>query len=261
MKKHISLIFAIVLFLVLPAWAGPKVALVYTTQQSAKLEAGEKDPLLTYRSAIEENGAEVIVFAQGEPESEISRKLGQLDAVLLPGGIDVDPKFYDEPPHENLEKVDVALDELEFSLLRYADEQELPVLGICRGEQIMNVHYGGSLIQDIPSHLSNNASVVHRYPKSSKEQKEHIIYITPGTRLHDLFGVSELVVNTYHHQAVKRPGKGIVVSARSADGIVEAIELEGERFVVGVQFHPEKLRKTRPQFNCLFEKFIAEAAK
>jgi len=258
--RRVILILGLLLVVVLPAWAAPKVALVYTAAQTEELAEGKKDPLALYRGAIEENGGDVIAFYQGKDESASSHKLEEVDAVLIPGGIDVDPKYYAEPPHEKLEKVDIELDELEFALLRHADARNLPVLGICRGEQIMNVHYGGSLIQDIPSQHEAEITVKHRYPKKSTARKEHLIRIVPGTRLHAIFQKDEMTVNTYHHQAVKRLGKGLIVSARAEDGIVEAIEREGERFVVGVQFHPEKVRDKHPEFNRLFAAFIGAVA-
>ncbi len=260
MTRRTVLMLSLAVLIALPAFAGPKVALVYTTQQAKELEADKKDPLAPYRSAIEANGGEVVAFYQGEGEAETPRKLAELDAVLIPGGIDVAPAYYGEAPHAKLEKVDVELDELEFTLLRHADACDLPVLGICRGEQILNVHYGGSLIQDIPSQHPADVAVKHRYPKSSPARKEHVIRLVPGTRLHALLEQDEMVVNTYHHQAVKQMGEGLIVSARAEDGIVEAIELEGDRFVVGVQFHPEKLVGKRPEFNRIFRAFLEAAA-
>ena len=260
MRRRVILVLGLLLTVMLPSWAAPKVALVYTAAQTEELAEGKKDPLTLYRSAIEENGGEVVAFHQGEGEDETARKLEDVDAVLLPGGIDVDPKYYGEPPHEKLEKVDIALDELEFALLRHADAHALPVLGICRGEQVMNVHYGESLNQDIPSQHEAEITVKHRYPKRSTARKEHVVQIVPGTRLHAIFQKEEITVNTYHHQAVKRLGEGLVVSARAEDGIVEAIEREGERFVVGVQFHPEKMRKKHPEFARVFSAFMGATA-
>ena len=260
MKRRTFLVLALAFLALLPAWAGPRVSLVYTTEQTEPFKTGERDARAQYRSAIEENGGVIVEFFQGEPEEETERKLAKLDAVMLPGGIDVDPQFYDEPHHEKLEKIDAELDEFEFTLLRYADEHRLPILGICRGEQVMNVHYGGSLIQDIPSQHRSEVTVKHRYPRSSPERKEHLVRLVPGTRLHALFEKDEVMVNTYHHQAVKRLGKGLIVSARAEDGVIEAIELEGDRFVVGVQFHPERMRGEHPEINRLFEAFLAAAA-
>lgn len=207
-----------------------------------------------------ENGGEVVAFHQGEGKDETARKLEDVDAVLIPGGIDVAPKYYSEPPHEKLEKVDIELDDLEFALLRHADAHDLPVLGICRGEQIMNVHYGGSFSQDILSQHESEVFVKHRYPKRSTARKEHLIRIVAGTRSHAILQKEEMTVNTRHHHAVKGLGKELIVSARAEDGIVEAIEREGGRFIVGVQFHPEKMRKKHPEFDRLFPAFIGATA-
>jgi len=182
-----------------------------------------------------------------------------LDGVLLPGGIDVDPRFYDEERHERLEKTDAELDALEFKVLVYADAHSLPVLGVCRGHQVLNVHAGGSLIQDIPTEHAGAVKVVHRYPKLRTEKREHAIAVTKGSVLHQLLGAERIVVNTYHHQAVKRLAPGLTTSARTDDGVVEAIERPGDRFVLGVQFHPERMRVDDGRFDALFQRLVEEA--
>lgn len=239
-----------------PGYAAPKVALVYTARQADKLRAGEEDPLRLYRAAIVENGGEVVDFYQGDPDSVVHEKLAQLDAVLLPGGGDVDPRFYNRKRHEKTGDVDAELDELEFEILRHAERKALPVLGICRGEQLLNVYYDGTLVQDIPTFWGEDNPIKHRFEGSNDPLQGHSIAITPGTRLHAIFGQTQMDVNSSHHQAVDILGAAIVVSARSPDGVIEAIERQGEPFVVGVEFHPEKMRAARPEINALFKTFI-----
>ena len=251
-----------VLALALPVLAeAPRIGLVYAAAKYTQLEQGEEDPQRLYRQAIEENGGAAVVLSQTFSQDRISAELTTLDGVLLPGGIDVDPKHYGESRHENIEKTDARLDELEFAVLRRADAHELPVLGVCRGHQVLNVYYGGTLIQDIPSEYKSETPVRHRYPKYSASRREHVVTLEPESRIRDLLGTDQLVVNTYHHQAVKHLATGFRVTARSADGIVEAIERDGSRFVLGVQFHPEKLRATDPRFNVPFQKLVEEARK
>lgn len=236
----------------------PVVGLVYSAANHAALLGGT-DRQDLYRAAITENGGAVAVIAQTVTEAELAAVLDTLDAVLLPGGIDVDPKFYGEARHEELEKTDAELDALEFRLLDHAAARGLPVLGICRGHQVMNVHFGGSLLQDIPAHFDEKPPVGHRYPDREKEKRRHPVQIAEGTLLRELLGLPEMTVNTYHHQAVNRLAAGFVVSARTGDGLVEAMERPGGPFMVGVQFHPEKMRKDNPQINRLFERFVQEA--
>ncbi|HNR29429.1 MAG TPA: gamma-glutamyl-gamma-aminobutyrate hydrolase family protein [Candidatus Hydrogenedentes bacterium] len=266
-RKHSRckrVIFAVLSLCLALAWAAaetPVIGVVYTTAQHDRLEREGKDDLRRYRAAIEENGGAVAVLAQSFDRAALDAALASLDGVLLPGGIDVDPKFYGEDRHDKLEETDAALDELEFTALDYAIERGLPVLGICRGHQVMNVHFGGSLTQDIPSHFEGNPPVAHRFPLSSKERREHPIVIEEGTVLHEVFGVTRLVVNTYHHQAVKRLADGFVVSARTEDGLVEAIERREPPFMLGVQFHPERLRAKDARFDALFARFMDEVRR
>ncbi|HOZ46074.1 MAG TPA: gamma-glutamyl-gamma-aminobutyrate hydrolase family protein [Candidatus Hydrogenedentes bacterium] len=251
--------------LVWPASAEPpNIGLVYTAEQLGKLEGADGDPLELYTQAIEANGGAVVIIPQTENSEAAQSRLPLLDGVLIPGGIDVDPKFYHETPHEHLEKTDADLDALEFAALAYARARELPVLGICRGHQLLNVYYGGSLVQDIPSQHRSAHLVVHRRPKDSEAGQgtpQHSIAIADGTLLRELLGMDTMMVNTYHHQAVKDLAPGLKASARSEDGIIEAIEAFGPVFMLGVQFHPEKMREDEPRFNAIFVRFIAEAAK
>lgn len=262
-KTRIPVVLCLVLLLSTTlAWAeAPRIGLIYATAKVERLEKESKDPQQQYRAAIEDNGGVVVVLGQSHDARAITEKLKSLDAVLLPGGIDVDPQFYGESRHERLEKTDAELDRLEFRALDHAKANHLPVLGICRGHQVLNVYYGGSLIQDIPTEYETEVKVKHRYPPGSKAPREHPITITPDSLLHRLLGTERIVVNTYHHQAVKRVAEGFAVVARSEDGIVEAIERGGEAPILGVQFHPEKIRGKRPEFDALFAWLVEESRK
>ncbi len=239
----------------------PRIGLIYRAEAFTKLEQKGEDGLRRYREAIETHGGLITVLSQTYDPEALESCLEQLDGVLLPGGIDVDPKYYGEEPHECLGKVDVGLDQLEFKVLDYATKRRLPVLGVCRGLQVLNVHFGGSLIQDIPSQYEGTSKVAHRNPRGSKERAAHPITIEPGSILYELLGCERIGVNSMHHQAVKALATGFVVSARSDDGIVEAIEYSGQPLILGVQFHPEGLRLTDARFDALFKRLIAEANK
>jgi len=240
---------------------GPNIGLIYAAPKFVKLQEKGKDDQRPYRDAVEDNGGMVVVVSQTYAPERVDALLPGLDGVLLPGGIDVDPEHYGEERHEKLEKTDAALDRLEFKVLDHAKARGLPVLGVCRGHQVLNVYFGGTLVQDIPSECHCPCTVVHRYSALSKEKKEHPITIEKGSLLQELFGTERLVVNTYHHQAVRDLAPGFVIAARTDDSVVEAIEGTAAPFILGVQFHPEKLRPKDPRFNAPFRRLVEEARK
>ena len=150
-----------------------------------------------------------------------------LDGLLLAGGSDVDPAIYGALPRPETGPADRDRDNLETALLRAALAFDLPVLAICRGLQLLNVTLGGTLAQHIVGH------------KCPDKQDAHRITIAPHSRLRSIVGVDEYVVNSRHHQCVDRVAAGLVVAARAPDGVIEALELAGKRFVLAVQWHPE----------------------
>jgi putative glutamine amidotransferase len=177
--------------------------------------------------------------------------------LVLSGGSDVDPALYGAAPHSKLGRVSRARDDFELALVRDALRRRLPVLGICRGHQLLNVALGGTLIQDIP------AAVVGDVPHDSRRERwevAHEVAFTPGTRLHSLFAGRTVAVNSFHHQAIDRLGDGLVVSARSRDDrVIEGIELPDRPFVLGVQWHPEAFWREEPGFAVLFEALVHAA--
>ncbi|OQB34700.1 MAG: putative glutamine amidotransferase [Candidatus Hydrogenedentes bacterium ADurb.Bin179] len=231
----------------------PAVGLVYPASHYEKLTQQNEDRLKHYRTALEEQGATVLVIGQGMAEGQVDEVLKRLDGLLLPGGIDVDPARYNEAPHPKLEKTDAGLDALEWRVLEFARDNRLPVLGICRGHQVINVFYGGSLYQDIPSQHRGDTKVKHRGGKGM-----HEITIAKDSLLHTLLDTERYEVNTYHHQAVKTLAPGFRKTAWTDDGSIEAIESTGEVFVLGVQFHPEKLLETKPELKVVFARFVQE---
>ena len=239
------------------ATAGPRIGLVYATNHLHALAAGKPDPLAAYRRAIEEQGGEIVMLGQTDPADELARKLAGLNGLLLPGGIDIDPKAYGEERHPKLEKTDESLDHMQFDLLRHARERMLPVLGICLGHQTISVFLGGTLYQDIPSQFHSDGAVVHR----GGSPPTHLVKVSGGSLLHEILATDQLVVNSSHHQAIKRLGAGLAVSARSEDGLIEAVEGTGKQFILGVQFHPERLTDADPRLKSIFQRFVREATK
>ncbi len=242
---------------------GPSIGITYGTVQM-NMDTFCIDVNKQYVTAVNENDAHVIKITVDDDSDEIDRKLAMLDGILIPGGLDVHPSRYHEKEFHKLEAVDPKLDALEFRVLKYARANKLPVLGICRGCQILNVFYGGSLYQDIPAQYAGKTSVQHREQLDLLVYTQsvacyHDIHLEKKTRLHQMLGKDTLEVNTYHHQAVKDLAPGFVVNARSRDGLVEGIEHSGNPFILGTQFHPEKMRDDRPAFNKIFKEFIRAA--
>ena len=182
--------------------------------------------------------------------------LDNCDGLLLSGGTDVDPMLFGEAPHTALGRVEPARDPFELELAREAVRRDLPVLGICRGLQVLNVALGGTLIQDIPSEVEG---AVRHEAGDDRLEIAHDVVIRHGSRLADLMGTARAPVNSFHHQAVKTLGPGLVLSATSPlDGIIEGIEMSDRGFVVAVQWHPENFWRTG-EFRSLFEGFIEAA--
>lgn len=188
-----------------------------------------------YVKAVRRAGGVPMVITMTDDQKELERILQIVDGVILTGGQDVDPARYGESPVPELGKVCPERDAFDVMLVTMAVEAGLPVLGICRGSQVMNVAFGGSLYQDIPSQLPDTY-LKHRV--NSKDEFHHDVKISEGTLLHKMLGTSASV-NSSHHQSVKDVAPGFIVSAVSEDGVVEAIEKKDAPFVVGVQFHPE----------------------
>jgi putative glutamine amidotransferase len=178
-----------------------------------------------------------------------------LHGLLVPGSpADVDPACYGEEPHPRLGPVSPLRTDFEMQLVELALQHELPVFGICGGSQVLNVALGGSLYQDIPSQLAK------AYKHSGASEPAHTVDIVAGTRLAAILDTQEMRVNSLHHQAVKVPGQALVVSASARDGVIEAVEISGQPFVIGVQWHPERLFVEDEASRRLFSAFVQAAA-
>ncbi|MYA68685.1 gamma-glutamyl-gamma-aminobutyrate hydrolase family protein, partial [Candidatus Poribacteria bacterium] len=192
--------------------------------------------------------------------------IDQIHGLLLPGGGDIDPNIYGEEKHCKTKNVNRAKDEFEKALFRKAMKKDMPVFGICRGIQIMNVERGGSLYQDIPKQIKDH--LTHQDLEKFCDPW-HPIKIQPDSQLNQSTDESIAEVTSSHHQAVKVIGKGLVVAAQSKDGIIEAMEYPSKEFVIGVQYHPERMwiDKNRPELGLrehaekLFKAFINAGVK
>jgi len=196
-----------------------------------------------YRRAVIAAGAETVDLVPG------TKTLPAVDGLLLPGGWDVDPSFYGEKRDDKVQEVDPELDQTELSLFHQAREREIPVLGICRGQQVINVAMGGTLMQ----HLEG-----HEVRALGRSHLAHVIEVDPSSELGRAAGDHKLRVNSLHHQAIKRLGEGLQQSARGEDGTVEGVETD-DGLIVAVQCHPEELTVDMPWARVLFERFVARA--
>jgi putative glutamine amidotransferase len=197
---------------------------------------------------------EPVIVPGGNPRAARAI-LASVHALLLIGGGDVDPARYGADAHPEQYGVDPERDEVEIELAKGAVETELPVLAVCRGAQVVNAALGGSLIQHIPDVAG---AIAHRGGVGRSVM--HDVKITPGTRLAEACATEVLSGASSHHQAVDRLGRGLVVSARSEDGIVEAIEAE-EGWLVGVQWHPEETAAGDPAQHSLFDALARQARR
>jgi putative glutamine amidotransferase len=183
---------------------------------------------------------------------------GSFDGVVIGGGDDVDPVRYGREILEGANvEVDHGRDSVDFPVFEEAWRTDVPVLGICRGLQVVNVARGGTLVQDLP--LERPSDVSHQLPKRENE-RDHPVRIEPGTILGRIAGAPEIGVNSRHHQAIDHPAAGLVVSATAPDGVIEAIEARDGRWLVAVQWHPENLTDDEVSQN-LFREFVSEVRR
>src|SRR6516164_4251663 len=182
----------------------------------------------------------------------------RVQGVLLPGSpTDIDPKHYGAAAHEKLGKLYPERDATDFAILDFIEQQEdIPVLGICFGIQSLNVHRGGSLMQDIPAVVQQ--PLIHD-ENDDKPPARHVVRVSEDSIVGRIAGRAEMDVNSYHHQAVAGVGKNLRAVAFANDGVIEAVEDTTGRFVVGVQWHPERGWQNDPFSKALFLKFIEQA--
>lgn len=209
----------------------------------------------SYVRAISAAGAlALLIPPQPEPE-RIAALLDQLDGVLLTGGDDLDPAGYGEAPHPRTQAPDPVRDAAELALARAALARKMPILGICRGMQVINVALGGSLYQD----LADQYPADRPHPKGLYQELAHAITVDPQSQLCVVLGTTELRVNSLHHQGIKTPGQGVRIVARAPDGVPEGIEVEGHPHVLAVQYHPEEFALSDQRALNLFAQLVAAA--
>ena len=206
----------------------------------------------SYIMSVEEAGG-IPILLPPTMNADFKILLEKVDSVLLTGGVDVDPVVYGEAPIPNMGKIDPLRDHFEINLARKVLELKKPLLAICRGIQVLNVAAGGTLYQDINSQIENPFK---HYQQAPTHHPTHKVSLKTGSKLHGIFNKNELMVNSFHHQAVKDLGHRFGATAWSDDGVVEAMEIEDNIFVLGVQWHPERM--IEGEMINIFEAFINE---
>lgn len=203
----------------------------------------------SYVKALQQGGCIPIVIPSNLDSLKLRELVRKLDVVFLTGGEDVAPKRYGEENHPRLGAVNEIRDEWEYRLLDEAKRQRKPIFGTCRGEQMINVFFGGTLYQDLPS--QKPSEIVHSFGTS----RAHKLKIAPDSRLCKVLGTTETMVNSTHHQAVKDLAPGFRIAAQAEDGVVEAIESDIYP-VAAVQFHPEAMIDYDALFREIYKHFM-----
>ncbi len=203
----------------------------------------------------------VLVPLLGNDTSTLREIYDRLDGVLIPGGVDIDPSQYGEAPHEKLGHLDQPRDTTELQLARWAIEEKKPLLGVCRGVQVMNVACGGTLFQDIEAQVPG--AIRHDcFPQFgfARDFRAHEVSLEAGSKLRETMQADRVQVNSLHHQSINKLGARLRATAFAPDGVVEGVEIVGDdSFAVGVQWHPEAFDATDRPASLLFEAFVREA--
>ena len=189
----------------------------------------------------------------------IRSQINLVDGILIQGGVDVTPSLYGEEPVPELDITSKQTDEYILEIIKYAIDRKIPILGICKGMQLINVSFGGSLYQDLK--YAGLDSKSHRQSEDSITKPFHSINIEKNSLLNKILPNHEqIMVNSFHHQAVKELGKGLAIDAKADDGIIECIHYDDKsQWILGLQFHPEQLCRSNDEFRAIFSEFVKQA--
>lgn len=212
-----------------------------------------------YIQAVLAAGGLPVLIPLGLSTENLQALFARLDGVLIPGGGDVEPAQYggnnDDP---TVRDVDGLRDRSELTLIRHALRTDTPLLAICRGLQIFNVALGGSLWEDIHSQMPG--AMRHDYLENGRRDLlAHEVSLQPGSLIHNILGADHIPVNSLHHQGIRALAPDLWATATAPDGLIEAVEVAGHPFALGVQWHPENILQAEPRMSCLFEQFVAAA--
>lgn len=182
---------------------------------------------------VQRAGGEVVIIDYAASDADLRAVFEALDGLLLQGGGDINPARYGEPMHQKCGPVFYERDKLELRAIGLALERDMPLMAICRGTQVVNVALGGTLVQDLPEELGLNHNL------GEQPSEAHRVQLLDGSLVKQAVALDTLVTNSIHHQSVNRPGDGLIVSACTDDGVIEAVERPASRFLLGLQWHPE----------------------
>jgi putative glutamine amidotransferase len=210
-----------------------------------------------YIQAVERAGGVPILLPVVNAEESILAQMEICSGFLFPGGNDIHPKYYASEAHLNLGDINSRVDEYQLKLIRSALESGKPILGICRGNQLLNVACGGTLLQDLSE--APNMCLKH-FQNSRRYEVMHQVKTAAGSILENLLG-SEFWVNSNHHQAIREVGAGLTVIATASDGVIEALQMNDRDFVLAVQWHPEIMVTKSDPMMVLFERLVKAAIK
>jgi putative glutamine amidotransferase len=240
----------------------PRVGIPWRTsaEEDKATNGGPRGKTEDYLKAVERAGGEGVLIPLKDKEVR-NRMIPTLDAFVLPGSpADVSPSEYGAVERGLSEPPDLTREETDRSILKFALEQEKPVLAICYGCQLLNVYQGGTLIQDLKA--ETGTTTPHRKKDAGPAAKDDPIHgatLEPGSRIASIAGSTEAAVNSSHHQAIAKPGQNLRITSRASDGTIEAVEWTGDsNWVVGVQWHPERMLGDAFSER-LFEEFVAAA--
>lgn len=231
---------------------------------SGSIESDESKQYIirAYMTSLLKAGSLPVLLSVDLNEKQIANCLDRMDGLLLSGGNDVDPLLFGESPASGLDKVNPIRDKLEMSLIDEAYRRDMPILAICRGVQSLNVALGGTLYQDLPTQYTSpdgGRAILHSQTSPSR-YASHIIALENGTPLRDIFNAESIAVNSFHHQAIKAVAPSLTVSAHAYDGVIEAVYDREKAFVIGVQWHPERMKEGSPLFKA-FTKACGQFSK
>jgi len=211
----------------------------------------------TYVESVLAAGGVPVLLPNKLQEAELPALRERLDGILLSGGGDIEPGRFKGTPSPTIGDISEERDELEFGLVRMSVATDWPLLGICRGMQVIDVALGGTLYTDLPTQY--DSTIEHNTPdEKGRDYCSHEVTIKPGTVLAEILKSTRLAVNSFHHQGIKQVPPGLRVNATAGDGLVEGVEMVGKRFFIGVQWHPECLPQ-QAEAKALFTAFIRAA--
>lgn len=271
MKKHVYWIVFLILVTVMALTAcgnnenstsdnaAKKIAVGISWCENINQEEHGED-LQAYINSVEKAGGEAVLLPLVKNQKEAKTQLGNVDVLIMTGGEDINPSYYNEKPDQKLEDVNDERDISDMVLIQEAIDEDMPTLCTCRGLQVLNVASGGSLIQDIPTSKEfRNSTIKHRDPNEN-DFTYHELTIDDNSILSDIVGDTTLKANSWHHQGVKDIGDNLKVTATSEDGMIEGLERTDCTYMVAVQFHPEwHVEEGDDSFSVFFKDLLNQA--